>query len=206
MDNKKIFWDKNTSESEVKDILKNVAHPRFVYFSAILLSRTNDAKMVFREFLSRRDFVQYWQKIKRKMRQNDWNDSRILYWDEFYTVFRKGLKQAVREKRSAINEDLEKIGGKIRKARKKKHLTQRELAKKIGLSQQTVSFVEKGYNNISFITLQKITEALGLNIYINVIDVPQGGAYTTTTATTKNNIPSLFIKYLPIKLNVFKRL
>ena len=187
MDNKKIFWDKNISESEVKNILKDVAHPRFIYFAAILLSRTNDAKMVFRDFLNRKDFVQYWQKIKRKMRQNDWNDSRILYWDEFYAVFRRALKQrgekAVTERRSAINEDLEKIGDKIKKARKKKHLTQRELAKKIGLSQQTVSFVERGYNNISFVTLQKITEALELNIYINVIDVPQGGMYTITSTS-----------------------
>ncbi|MBU4479398.1 MAG: helix-turn-helix domain-containing protein [Candidatus Omnitrophica bacterium] len=188
MDNKKIFWDKNISDSEVRKILKDVTHPRFIYFVAALMSRTNDAKMVFREYLSRRDFVRHWQKIKRKMRQNDWNDSRILYWDEFYAVFRKGLKQNgkndVKEKRSAINEELEKIGNKIRKARNKKNLTQRELAEKIGLSQQTVSFVERGYNNISFVTLQKITEALELNIYINVTDVPQSSVYGITSTSS----------------------
>ncbi len=188
MDNNKIFWDKNISDSEVKKILKDVTHPRFIYFAATLMSRTNDAKMVFREFLNKRDFVRHWQKIKRKMRQNDWNDSRILYWDEFYAVFRRGLKQNgekdVKERRSAISEELEKIGNKIKMARKNKHLTQRELAKKVGLSQQTVSFVERGYNNISFVTLQKITEALELNIYINVIDVPQSGAYTITSSSS----------------------
>jgi len=188
MDNKKIFWDKNISDDEVKTILKDITHPRFIYFAATLMSRTNDAKMVFREFLNRRDFVQHWQKIKRKMRQNNWNDSRILFWDEFYSVFRRELKRIEKKddkkKRSAINEELEKIGNKIKKARNKKHLTQREFAKKIGLSQQTVSFVERGYNNISFVTLQKITEALELNIYINVTDVPRNGIYTITSASS----------------------
>ena len=188
MDNKKIFWDKNISEEEIKKILKDVAHPRFIYFAATLLSRTNDAKKIFQDFLSRRDFVQHWQKIKNKMRKNDWNDSRILYWDEFYGVLRSGLKQmdekVVKEKRSALNEELEKIGNKIRKARKKKHLTQREFAEKIGLSQQTVSFVERGYNNISFITLQRITAALELNIYIKVESVSRDDVSPITSTSS----------------------
>lgn len=58
----------------------------------------------------------------------------------------------------------------IMKLRKKKHLTQAQLAKKIGTSQQAISRVEKGdYDGFSYKTLNKIAKALGYAIQIKLI-------------------------------------
>jgi transcriptional regulator with XRE-family HTH domain len=62
---------------------------------------------------------------------------------------------------------MKKLGDDIREARKSMGWNQTELAKKAKLSQQTISFAEKGYLNISVRTLKSVTDALGLRILIS---------------------------------------
>ncbi len=45
-------------------------------------------------------------------------------------------------------------------------LTQGELAKRIGISQQIISRIEKGYNDMRLLTLEKIAQ--GLNKKVNI--------------------------------------
>lgn len=172
---KVIFWDKRVDKKRVRKILADEAHPRFVEFASLLLSRTNEPKAVFKDYLSKESFCKNWAKIKRRMRQNKWNDSRIVFWDEVYQVARKKIPKekvaAVKERPLDIDPEIKKICQTLRKIRKRHGLTQNELAKKTGLSQQSISFAEQGYINISLKTLKRITDALDLRIEL----VSKGG-------------------------------
>ncbi len=50
--------------------------------------------------------------------------------------------------------------------RKKQNLTQKELAKRTGLSQSNISNIENGATRPTIDSLQKIAEALGRKLYI----------------------------------------
>ena len=108
------------------------------------------------------------------MRQDRWSDDRIIFWDEVYKVASKGVDKSVLrrqdEKPAAINKELEELGENIRRARKHKGFTQHGLADKAGVSQQTISFVERGNINASFMTLKKLADILGLKIRIEYSD------------------------------------
>ena len=169
-DNTTIFWDKKINTEEAKKILKDELNPRFIEFASLLLARTNKPKKVFANYLSQEVFVKNWAKIKRRMRENRWNNTRIIFWDEIYRAVRKnrnikGLIE-LKERPLRVDPEIKIICDQIRDTRKKSGLTQIELAKKSGLSQQSISFVEKGYVNISLRTLEKITDALNLKIVL----------------------------------------
>jgi len=170
MDNNAIFWDKNFKPDEVKTILRNEANPKFVEAAALLLSRTNEPKIIFSKYLDKVLFCNNWRRIKRQMRKNKWNEVRIIFWDEVYKVVLKDIDKTalkVSKKRYInVDPDIKQIGDEIRKARKSKGWTQVELAKMANFSQQTISFVEKGYTNISVKTLKRIADMVGLRITI----------------------------------------
>jgi DNA-binding XRE family transcriptional regulator len=169
--NSAIFWDKKTGKEEIVKILKNSSHPRFIEFAALLLSRSNDPKEVFADYLSKGLFAANWLSIKRKMRLNKWNDARIIFWDEIYKVLTKEdeFKQTRRRKARPLDIDPEinNICARIKEIRIKQGLTQKQLALKTGLSQQSISFAEQGYVNISLRTLKKIADSLNLKIFLN---------------------------------------
>jgi len=165
-----IFWDKKISRKELKQILKDENHSRFVELVASILSRTNDPSLFFRQYLDKITFCRNWQKLKRKMRGNKWSDNRIVFWDEVYRVLikrvdKKALKR-YKKKHTVISKEIKELGKKIRTARIARELTQKDLASKANVSQQLVSFLENGYLNVSYLTLKKVTDALGLTISI----------------------------------------
>jgi len=170
MEDDKMFWDRNVTKDEAKKILKDGAHPRFIEYAALFLSRANEPKIVFGQYLDKKIFRRQWQKIKRQMRTNNWNDNKIIFWDEVYKVISKHADKdelkTPKEKRATISPDITDIGKKIKIARKAKGWTQGELAKNCGFSQQTISMTESGYINISFLTLKKILDTLDLDISI----------------------------------------
>lgn len=169
-DNIAIFWDKKINTDEAKKILKEELNPRFIEFASLLLARANEPKKVFDNYLSRENFVKNWAKIKLRMRENKWNDSRIIFWDEIYRAVRKNVNikgfREHKERPLRVDPEIKKLCDQIRDSRQKSGLTQTELAKKAGLSQQSISFVEQGYVNISLRTLKKITDALNLKIVL----------------------------------------
>lgn len=171
-DNITIFWDKKINTEEAKKILKDELNPRFIEFSSLLLARTNKPKKVFNNYLSQEAFVRNWAKIKLRMRENKWSDTRIIFWDEIYRAVKKntnikGFRES-KERPLRVDPEIKKICDQIRDTRQKSGLTQMALAKKAGLSQQSISFVEQGYVNISLRTLKKITDALNLKIVLEV--------------------------------------
>lgn len=169
-DNSSVFWDKKISKNEVKNILADELNPRFIEFAASFLSRNNEPSSVFNNYLNKKLFIRNWAKIKRRMRENKWSDTRIIFWDEIYKAVRKSMGiKALREHKERpldIDPDIKIICEQIKEKRRQDGLTQTDLAEKTGLSQQTISFVEKGYVNISLRTLKKIADALNLKVVL----------------------------------------
>lgn len=165
-----IFWDKKIRPREVARILKDDSHPRFIELAALLLSRTNEPHEVFTNYLGKVLFCRNWRRIKRAMRQNKWSDNRIIFWNEVRDVLscRMDKKELERGKERPLvaDENSQKIGEIVRETRKRLGWTQKDLASKAGLSQQIISFVEKGILNFSLRTLSKILNALKLRISI----------------------------------------
>ena len=169
-DNTTIFWDKKANTEEAKNILRDELNPRFIEFASLLLSRTNKPKNVFSKYLKKELFINNFSKIKRRMRENRWNDRRIIFWDEIYRVARKGgnIKRfkVFKERPLDFDPEIKNICDQIKDYRRKSGLTQVGLAKKAGLSQQSISFVEQGYVNLSIRTLKKIVDALDLKLVL----------------------------------------
>ena len=165
-----IFWDKKIKDTEIKNILKDESGPRFIEFASLLLTRTNDIKLVFNTYLDKAAFCRNWRKIKGAMRKNKWNDPRIDLWDEVFQVAKEGIdikKPSITGiNKEPVTPQVKEIGTIIRKARKKKEWTQKDLSANAGISQQMISYIEKGYPNFSIVTLNKIAGVLGLKISI----------------------------------------
>ena len=60
------------------------------------------------------------------------------------------------------------IGCQIGYARSTRDMSQKELAKKLGLDQSDVSKIERGVSNISLKTLRKIADALDCNVVVKL--------------------------------------
>jgi len=182
MDNNAIFWDKNFNQDKVRRILNDEKGPKFIGVAATLLSRCNKPKEVFASYLNKAAFCNNWRRIKKQMRKNKWSDARIIFWDEVYKVTlqdidKKTLKTS-KKRDIVIDPEMKAIGDKIRGFRKKLGWIQAELAKRSKLSQQTISFVEKGYTNVSVKTLKRITDTLGLRF---VIEFPESNTASNQT-------------------------
>jgi len=104
------------------------------------------------------------------MRENKWNDRRIIFWDEIYRAVKKSgnIKRfrEFKERPLDFDPEIKNICDQIKEYRRKSGLTQADLAKKAGLSQQSISFVEQGYVNLSIRTLKKIVDALNLKLVL----------------------------------------
>lgn len=165
------LWDKKISERQAAKILSNAAHPEFVSLSSLLLARKNNPREIFREYLKPEDFCRNWARIKRRMRKDAWNNPRIEFWQAVYErllekyrakgvdIFRKGEEKVV-------DDFCLWVGEKIKLLRKQRNLTQEMLAKRLSISQQMISRVESGRENISLLTLKRIIDELGVKISI----------------------------------------
>lgn len=165
------LWDIKVTDIEAKSILKNPVHKDFLRFTALLLARNNQPKQVFREFLSPLLFCEHWHTIKRKMREDKWSEPRIIFWQAIYEqVKEKYKKKGIIFKKQILptkNILCKEIGEKVSAIRHEQNLSQKELAAKIGISQQLISRIEKGRENVSLSTLDNIAHALEKKIEIN---------------------------------------
>ena len=166
------LWDKNISQEDIQKILKDPRGERFVNMVALLLSRSNTPKEIFDQYLDRRIFVQSWARIKRQMRKDSWNDPRIIFWQAVYekllVEFRqKGIPVRPVKEETIDNDLAQEVAQKLKILRQNMNLTQRELAERIGISQQIISRIEKGRENLRLLTLSKIFSFLGEQVIID---------------------------------------
>lgn len=167
------LWDKKISEREAQNIFKDPENARFVPTAAALLSRTNTPRENFARYLDKEAFVQNWARIKRRMRKDNWNDQRIIFWQAVYDklaaeFLAKGIALRPARDEGPVDELTRQIAEKIRDVRQASGLTQGELAEKIGISQQVISRVEKGRSDIRLLTLEKIARALGRAVNVEL--------------------------------------
>ena len=172
--NRDWLWDRNISLKKAKSILKQPSNERFTSLAALLLSRKNTPEEVFKIYLKPLDFINSWSSIKRQMRKDDWNDPRIEFWQAIYEKliekFRKrGVFVQKKPKPARPNIGLYRtVTDKIRAVRREKGLTQGELAKRLGISQQIISRIESGNENISLLTLKKIVDSLSSELILDI--------------------------------------
>ncbi|MBL7196597.1 MAG: helix-turn-helix transcriptional regulator [Candidatus Omnitrophica bacterium] len=169
------LWDKMIDSRQVKRIFKDEANPRFVELASLLLSRKNVPKEVFKDYVTPLKFCRNWQRIKKRMRQDNWNNPRIEFWQAIYEKLmvkykRRNISVYPTKKKaqlaSELSNDIAKI---IIDMRKKKGFTQQQLAQITGFSQQMISRIEKGKQNISLTTLKKVADSLGCKVKINLV-------------------------------------
>ena len=157
-------WDVRASDEEIRQILKNPKHPSFIHYASLLLARTNVPREAF-DYLEKYDFCVEWQKIKRRMRKDKWEQGRVQFWQEIYRHVKEDLKQkGIRLRqppRSPVQGSLRaKVGKRLHEIRRSKKMTQAELARGAGLTQQFVSKIEQGTENVSLDTLERIQKFL----------------------------------------------
>jgi DNA-binding XRE family transcriptional regulator len=164
------LWDVKTSEEEAKKVLSQVNHPRFIPLAAKLLSRKNSAREVLQEYVSGRDFCQNWFKIKRAMRRDAWSNPNIEYWQAIYEKVVEKLKEkGIELRRRPVKGSWKEIGDKICTLRLKGGMTQKEFASKIGISQQMISRIERGRENLSLYSLKAVARSLEAKLKVDIV-------------------------------------
>lgn len=168
------LWDRRMSDSEAIKALKNPNDRKFIILASLLLARQNEPKMVFKKYMDPVIFCEQWRSIKREMRKNKWYEPRIIFWQAIYEKLKdKYMKKGLIFKKKGMPAKdplLEKIGHDLSLLRRQSGLSQKDIAKRLRVSQQLISRIEKGRENISLITLQNITSALNKKVEIIVGD------------------------------------
>lgn len=170
------LWDRKITDTMAKKILKKPDAKKFFTMAALLLLRNNDPGEVFNSYLGPVIFCRHWPAIKRKMRQDKWGEQRIIFWQAIYErLIDKYRKKGMVFKRdkSAKEPFCETVGRNIADIRRGQGLSQKELAKKIGVSQQLISRIENGGENISLTTLTRIARMLNRKVEINFAAQPK---------------------------------
>lgn len=166
------LWDRKISLNKAKKNLSDPDNARFLSLSALLLSRKNAPEEVFKTYLKPKIFLQNWRRIKRQMRKDSWNNPRIEYWQAIYEILRekyksKGKLPEATQKRPS-NEFTRLVAQRIRAFRKQRKITQAQLARKMKISQQVISRIEQGEENVSILTLKKIADSLGADLSFEI--------------------------------------
>lgn len=168
------LWDRRITARKAKSILANPGHGHFLSLSNLLLSRKNTPQEVFGGYLKPLDFLRNWPSIKRQMRKDAWNNPRIEFWQAIYEkLIEKYKKQGTYSFKEATiisppDEFCKSVSDKIREIRKQKGLTQSALAKRLKVSQQVISRIERGRENIALLTLKNIAGGLGAKLHIDI--------------------------------------
>ncbi|WP_373070895.1 helix-turn-helix domain-containing protein [Gemmatimonas sp.] len=68
------------------------------------------------------------------------------------------------------------VGRMVQEARQLAHLTQRELAERVGTSQSAIAKLEQGDANPTIDTLARCTEAAGLTVQLTLVPLPVADA------------------------------
>lgn len=168
------LWDRKLNISKAKKILKNPEHRDFISVASLLLARNNEPQLIFKEYLDPLLFCKRWAEIKKRMGKDKWQDQRIVFWQTiFEKVKERYQKQGIslREKRAGFRDIIcREIGQQLQEIRQKMGLSQKAFAERLGISQQLISRIENGKENISLITLKNMATVLDKKVKINLDD------------------------------------
>ena len=164
------LWDRKIDISRVKSILNDPGDKEFFALAALLLARNNEPREVFSKYIKPLVFCKNWNGIKKIMRKDKWAAQRIIFWQAVYEKIADKYRSrgiVFREGTYAVKNIIcKETGARIGNIRREQGLSQKEFAKKIGISQQVISRVEKGKENVSLIMLNNISRALNKRLEI----------------------------------------
>ena len=165
------LWDIHITERQLRKVLDNPEHSRFISLCSLLLLRKNTPQEIFRDYLKPEYLCRHWKEIKQRMKKDAWGNPRVEFWQAIYEKLlekyrAKGINIFSKSKAKPINDFCLWFGEKIKALRKQRNLTQKMLADKLGISQQMISRIESGRENISLLTLKKVIDKLGAKIDI----------------------------------------
>ena len=168
------LWDRNMEENEVKSILSKPDDQRFIEIASLLLERKNIPKEVFGDYLDKKVFVGHWPRLKRQMRLNRWSSGRIVFWQAVYENLKERFqKEGIIFRRASSKMDRDelffRVGGEIKKLREISHLTQADLARRLGVSQQVISYLESGRGGINLSTLKKVAAVFNKKVEVSMV-------------------------------------
>ena len=146
------LWDMRVSEEHVQEILKNQHHPEFYIFAEKLFARGTDPRLAF-EYVDRKTFYRAWPSIKKRVLKDAWAKQAVNFWQKIYQLETIGNQRLT-------------LAQRVKAARVKKHLTQNQLADRLGVIQQHISRIESGHENVTFNTLEKLAQALNTRLVI----------------------------------------
>ena len=84
-----------------------------------------------------------------------------IEWDKLRVIADKEFGKYLAEK---SQEQSKLIGVKVKRLREKKGINSKELAERAGITPQTISRIEQGHTDVSFVTLRKILAAMGYSL------------------------------------------
>ena len=166
------LWDRKITDAKARNILKKPDSTSFLTIAALLLSRNNEPRKVFKSYLDPVIFCKHWTAIKRRMRQDRWTEPRIIFWQAIYEKLAEKYRDkgmVFRAEAPVKGEFCEAVGKKLAAVRRAQGLSQKKLAGKAGISQQLISRIESGGENASLMTLAKIARAFNKKVAIEFV-------------------------------------
>ena len=159
MTRKNWFWDINLPKVKIEKILSREDDPRFPRIAGALLSRVEDPTEVFK-LITPAAFCRRWRAIEREIKTDEWTKEKAAFWKTTYLRLSKELKdkgEKIRQAEIILLDDFDRdLVAKIRECRKKALMTQQELARLMGYSQQFISNIEKGRERPNLDFLKKL--------------------------------------------------
>jgi DNA-binding XRE family transcriptional regulator len=159
MNIKKYFWSLNPKAlKEVKSVLSNINHPRFIERAFTLLSRCDDPKIAF-SAIHKEQFVKMWPKLRQYWIRTGQAADFSAWWETVYEELIAKGKSTPPGKPSKI---FLKIGKRIKEARTQQGISQLDFARRAGMRQPDISAIEAGKKNITLATLIRLCRIVGV--------------------------------------------
>ena len=163
------LWDRKIAKKELQEIFANPKSKRFIEMGALLLARTNVPQDVFGVYMDHKTFVQSWVRLKNQMRLDQRNHPRITFWQAIYDRLiemyqERGIRLRAKIKAKPKSVLSQKFGESVKHLRLEKNLSQIAMAKKLGIPQQRLSNIEKGVENMTLATVERLAKKLKVSV------------------------------------------
>lgn len=174
------YWDLNMPLKKIKQILAREDDPRFPRLAGTLLSRVQDSKQVF-NLITPTAFCRRFQAIENEIKSDEWAKEKAAFWKATYLRLSKELQEKGEKIRKPEVIELDAFDRalveKVIQCRKAAVMSQKELAKFMGCSQQFISGVETGREKITVEFLKKLAQVTGCKINVEIKENFKKAAY-----------------------------
>ena len=158
-------------DNKIQKILKDPDSENFLTMAALAFSTKNDPGLVWKYYIEPEVFCKHWTLIKRYMLEHDWDRTYIPFWQkEYERLVPEGKKATpvMGEEELKQKERFTSIGKRLSTLRHKAGMSQQEFAGKLMTTQQLISRIEKGDENMTLATLFKIAKVLKIDVGIEL--------------------------------------